>query len=182
MLGQGGKRAGSRSLLFWWHDEKASRSMMFSRHQRGGSRGKTKRLFWGRRSLHSVYLVPVSCSYTGATSIVFVKWLRLIRIQITATSKLQGSFFYSCFLLHAAEESKQLRIANMESKLSFKFSSRVEKVGEEQALVTMHLRWVLYQQRKAAILLLFIPSAPAVDLQLVLTESIGGAAQATGTR
>lgn len=52
MLGQGGKRAGS--LLFWWHDEKASRSMMFSRHECGGSQRKTKWLFWGRRSLQCV--------------------------------------------------------------------------------------------------------------------------------
>lgn len=46
----------------------------------------------GRRSLHSVYPVPGSCSYTGATSIVFVKWLELIRIQMIAASELRGWF------------------------------------------------------------------------------------------
>lgn len=45
-----------------------------------------------RCSLHSVYPVPGSCSYTGATSIVFVKWLELIRIQMIAASELRGWF------------------------------------------------------------------------------------------
>lgn len=95
---------------------------MFSRHQRGGSQRKTKRLFWARRSLHSVYLVPVSCSYTGATSIVFVKWLGLIRIQMTAKSKLQGSFFLlSCFLFNAAEESKRLYNVDVAFKYPLNF-------------------------------------------------------------
>lgn len=70
----------------------------------------------GRRSLHSVYPVPGSCSYTGATSIVFVKWLELIRIQMIAASELRGWFvgtayktegFFLFLFFFLAEEPKQ---------------------------------------------------------------------------
>lgn len=103
-LGQGGRCAGSRSLHSGDTLEKLPEQCSHLGDTSVDGPRRPKNYSEGG-AYCSVYLVPVSCSYTGATSIVFVKWLELRRIQMTATSELQGSFLFF-FLFYAVEESK----------------------------------------------------------------------------